>query len=681
MSRATQKEDSLAEVFQRAVSLHENGELPDAERLYQNILKLDRNHFGCLHHFGLLRAQQSRLGEALGLLELALAQSPDSAEVLNHAGSVLHAMKRHREALTCFEKSLSIDPDSAETHYNHGTALQALGSHRAAIGSYERALAIEPDIPAARYNLGVAFQALNRHDEAIREFEKALALEPDYARAHAARGIALQQLGRCEEAVAHYERALAIGPDDADTRNNLGLALQALDRHREAIAQHERALAIRPGFSAAHNNLGTALQALNRHDEAIGQYRKAVAGVPRQAVRYANLGLALQEIGRLDEACREFEKAIELAPRTGRFYRNLADCKRFSAGDPQLAAMVELAQGRQSLPEEGRRQLLFALAKAFADFGEHERAFGWLLEGNALKRQQIGYDEAKVLGEFARIQAVFDQDLMNHSRDRGDPSSVPIFILGMPRSGTTLVEQILASHSAVHGAGELLDFEREVARLSEAHGSPAIFPELVPSLSGEQLRQLGARYVQRVRSAAPAAGHITDKMPLNFFFVGLIHLALPNARIIHTRRDPVDTCLSCFATLFTGEHRVAYELGELGRYYRAYDRLMRHWRDMLPDGVMLEVKYEDLVADFEPQARRIVAHSGLEWEDACLDFHKTRRPVRTASAAQVRRPIYHSSVGRWQPYKHLLRPLLEALGVDDLPGDAAAGRPCSRARC
>jgi Sulfotransferase family len=327
--------------------------------------------------------------------------------------------------------------------------------------------------------------------------------------------------------------------------------------------------------------------------------------------------------------------------------------------------MVELAQGQDSLPEEGRRQLLFALAKAFADLGEHERAFGWLLEGNALKRRQIGYDEAKVLGQFARIRAVFDRDLMDRSRGRGDPSSVPIFILGMPRSGTTLVEQVLASHSEVYGAGELLDFEREVARLSEADGAPPTFPELAPSLSGEQLRQLGTRYVQRVRPAAPAAVHITDKMPMNFLFVGLIHLALPNARIIHTRRDPVDTCLSCFATLFTGEHRVAYELGELGRYYRAYDRLMRHWRDMLPDGVILEVKYEDLVTGFEPQARRIVDHCGLEFEDTCLDFHKTRRPVRTASAAQVRQPIYQSSVGRWHSYKHLLRPLLDALAIDD----------------
>jgi hypothetical protein len=330
--------------------------------------------------------------------------------------------------------------------------------------------------------------------------------------------------------------------------------------------------------------------------------------------------------------------------------------------------MEELAGDRTLLPEEDCRQLLFALGKALADLGQHERSFGYLVEGNALKRQQIGYDEAKVLGEFARIAAVFGPELMEKRRGLGHPSAVPVFILGMPRSGTTLVEQILASHPKVFGAGELLDFERAVTGLSGADGDRTPFPELVPLLSGDQLRQLGTRYLAALTPAAPAAARITDKMPLNFLFAGLIHLALPYAHIIHTSRDPVDTCFSCFSTLFTGNHRVAYELGELGRYYRAYERLMEHWRSVLPNDVMLEVRYEDVVVDLDRQARRIVAHCGLEWEDACLSYYETRRPVRTASVAQVRQPIYSSSVGRWQPYRHLLRPLLEALSVDPAGG-------------
>jgi hypothetical protein len=269
-----------------------------------------------------------------------------------------------------------------------------------------------------------------------------------------------------------------------------------------------------------------------------------------------------------------------------------------------------------------------------------------------------------MLARFARIRAIFSADLMARRSGIGCASSVPVFVIGMPRSGTTLVEQILASHSKVFGAGELPDLSNAVARLRVQDGHA--FPEIVPLLSDRQLRQIGENYAASISSLAPAAERITDKMPLNFFFAGLISLALPNARIIHVRRDPVDTCFSCFSTLFTGEHRVAYELSELGRYYRAYENLMEHWRRVLPAGAMIEVQYEKVVADLEGEARRLIAHCGLEWEDACLAFDRTERAVRTASVAQVRRPIYRSSVGRWQRYQLHLRPLLDALGSNQV---------------
>ncbi|MGH7030610.1 MAG: sulfotransferase family protein [Stellaceae bacterium] len=237
---------------------------------------------------------------------------------------------------------------------------------------------------------------------------------------------------------------------------------------------------------------------------------------------------------------------------------------------------------------------------------------------------------------------------------QGDASPLPVFIVGMPRSGTTLVEQMLASHPEVHGAGELGEIERAVAALGGPDGVPA-------DIGGAELRRLGASYLAKVTALAPGATRITDKMPANFRYAGLIHLALPNARIIHLSRDPVDTCLSCFSILFGGDQPFTYDLGELGRYYRAYQRLMAHWRAVLPAGVMLEVRYEALVGDFEQEARRIVAHCGLRWNAACLDFHNTRRPVHTASSVQVRRPLYRSSVGRWRPAEEVLRPLLDAL--------------------
>ena len=305
----------------------------------------------------------------------------------------------------------------------------------------------------------------------------------------------------------------------------------------------------------------------------------------------------------------------------------------------------------------------FSLGKAYADLGQNERSFRHFLVGNALKRRDTAYDEPAMLGFFDRVRAAFTPALMQSKAGLGDPSTVPVFIVGMPRSGTTLVEQILASHPNVFGAGEREDFTRAVDSLPSLNDGSLGFPEAVPALSGETLRQLGAGYLAGIAAAAPDAARITDKMPGNFPYVGLIHLTLPNARIIHLRRDPIDTCLSCFSILFAVGQPQTYDLAELGRYYRAYAALMQHWRRVLPAGVMLEVQYEDVVADVAQQARRIVAHCGLPWDDACLAFHRTQRPVRTASAAQVRQEIYPTSVGRWRRYGDLLQPLIKELGL------------------
>jgi hypothetical protein len=250
---------------------------------------------------------------------------------------------------------------------------------------------------------------------------------------------------------------------------------------------------------------------------------------------------------------------------------------------------------------------------------------------------------------------VFAAEMLRDKSCLGDPSAAPIFIVGMPRSGTTLIEQILASHPKVFGAGEL----REMANLAGHIG--AAFPEAMPGLSGEELRRIGEQYVRSVTRLAPSAERITDKMPGNFSLAGLIHLALPNARIIHACRDARDTAFSCFSLLFSGTLEFTYDLAELGRYYRAYLKLMGHWREVLPEGIMLEVQYEDVVGDLENQARRIIAHCGLEWDDACLSFYKTERSVRTASATQVRQPIYQSSIGRWRLHEEELGPLLREL--------------------
>jgi len=647
----------IARAFQVATGLHQQGKLPEAEQIYRRILAVDPEHFAALFRLGVIRAEQRQIDDAVLLLRRAAGAAADSAEAQAGLGVMLAGLERPSEAVACYERALAVNPDHAETHNNYGNALHVLGRHEEAMSHFRRAIAINPVFAQAHRNLGIVLSALERPEEALGHFARSAAITPGHADAHRHLADTLQTLGRHADAIARYQTALAIRPDVL-IYCNLADALRKVGRFDEAIPHYRSAAAIKPDHAEAFNNLGTTLMALNRHEEAVAQFEKALAIAPSRAEAQNNIGVALQTLGRLEEAARAYERALILAPGNAAIHLNLAHAKPFVAGDPRLAVMEELVEGTEALGDDERIALHFALGKAWADLRQPDQSFRHLLRGNALKRRHVAYDEAAVLALLRRIAAVFTPELMQADRTGRDSSPLPVFVIGMPRSGTTLVEQILASHPIVFGAGEREDLGEAVARL----GPPA-FPEAVTTMSADDLRRLGSDYLGRIREAAPAAQRVVDKMPMNFRHVGLIHLALPGARIIHVRRDPVDTCLSCFSLLFTGDQPYAYDLGELGRYYRAHEALMAHWRDVLPPGTMLEVNYEEVVDDLEGQARRIVAHCGLEWDDACLAFHETRRPVATASSLQVRRPIYRGSVGRWRPYRHLLQPLLRELGL------------------
>jgi tetratricopeptide (TPR) repeat protein len=641
---------------------------------------------------GVILAALKRPKMAIAYYRAALMLKADHAEAHLRLANILFALKRPQEAIGHYQSLLTIDPDHCGAHNNIGMAFQAIGQLQCAVKHFQRALAIRPDYAEARGGLGNALRALNRPREALLQYKHALAIRPDYADLHNNIAGVLQSLGHVREAIAHYRQALKLKPDYAEAHFNLGSAFEAVDQPAEAMACYEAALAVEPTLTGAHNNLGNglrklgriseamvhyqqaldikpdyaeahrnlakALLALDRHEEAIGHYQQSLATAPAQAEVYNDIGAAHHILGRFEDAYRAYEQAVALAPTKATILLNMASLKPFTAAsDPRLQALQALADPGISLDPDDEIAMHFALGKALTDLDQHERAFQHFITGNALKRRRIIYDETDTLRTFARIRAVFDRELV--SEPGGDPSEVPIIVVGMPRSGTTLIEQILASHSKVFGAGEREDVCALASALTGLDG--ATFPDAAVTLSPDDRRRLGARYLEAIQAAAPAAQRIVDKMPMNFLYLGFIHLVLPRARIIHVRRDPVDTCCSCFSVLFTGNLAYTYELGELGRYYRAYEALLAHWRAILPREVMLELAYEDVVDDLEGQTRAILAHCGLEWEPACLAFHQTRRSVLTASAAQVRQPIYRRSVGRSLRYRPLIGPLLEAL--------------------
>jgi Flp pilus assembly protein TadD len=515
---------------------------------------------------------------------------------------------------------------------------------------------------------GRKLQQLGQSAEAEMWYRRALAMQPDPADAMNLLGIAAYQTGRCELAVELIRQAIKRNGQNAGYFSNLGTALFGQGKLDEAVSAYRQAVLIKPDYADAYCNLGSTLEQQGDLNEAIIAYRRAISIRPDYADAYSNLGVALEEQGKLNEARNAFERGIELAPGRALSYRLLGDVKRFAAGESHLVAMEKLAQDLPSLPAGEQINLLFALAKAYEDIGDHERSFCNVLQGNKLKRQQIRYRAADTRELFRRIQEIFTLDLMRDKR--------PVFIVGMPRSGTTLVEQILASHPNVCGAGEL-KFITNAVRELDGRGAEA--------LSGVQLRQLGASYANTTSKLAPNAERIVNKLPTNLVYAGLIHLALPNARIIHTRRDPIDTCVSCFYRLFSKGNDYTYDLVELGSYYRAYEALMEHWRRVLPPKVMIEVQYEHATTDLEAEARRMVAHLGLQWDDGCLSFYETERVVRTS--AQVRQPIYRSSIGRWRVHERHLGPLIRALGLrsgGELgydPTHLTGGEPSARPVC
>jgi len=308
-------------------------------------------------------------------------------------------------------------------------------------------------------------------------------------------------------------------------------------------------------------------------------------------------------------------------------------------------------------------RLHFALGKAYLDAGDNERSFTHFAEGNRMKRATITYDPDAIEQWMKAIAQQHTRTLFEELKGAGEPSEIPIFVVGMARSGTTLMEQILASHPQIHGAGELPYMDMIVRQIQGSDGQNQPYPEFVALLQSDQLKQMGRLYLTKITPLADNASRIVDKSPSNLFYAGLIHLVLPGARIIHVHRDPVDTCLSCYTRLFVRwQQSFSYDLAELGRFCRNYEALAEHWRHLLPPSSLLDIEYEKLVEDLEAHARRLIAFCGLPWDDACLRFYETERPVLTASMNQVRRPIYKSSIGRWKRYSPYLGPLLEALG-------------------
>jgi tetratricopeptide (TPR) repeat protein len=549
---------------------------------------------------------------------------------------------------------LQAEPRQAQALQILGGICYQLGRYEEAISHYQKALELSPGCPTTQFNLGIAYFKL---------------------------GFALATQGRYAEAIHHYQKALQVRPDCLSTHFNLGVSLATQRRYAEAISHYQKVLELSPGCPTTHNNLGVALVEEGRLQEAEQHFREAVRLKPEYAIAHSNLGDVLLKLGRLAEAISCCHESLRLDPDHVLAYVHLGALAaegHYQFTDEQVRHMESRTTAHDSgrVPDGGRRLsnddaagLHFILARLCDRKGEYDRAFSHYRRANDLKAQVFRQENRQFNRERHRrnideIIATFDRDFFERVRSFGLATEVPVFVVGMPRTGSTLVEQILSSHPQVVAAGE----RRELGAILTGRGP---YPAHMSGLDRLAARALAEEYLSRLSRIGPQAARIVDKMPSNYLHLGSICALFPKARIIHCRRNVMDVCLSCYFQNFAWANYAA-SLEDLGFCYRQYERLMRHWREILPMPVY-EVEYEELVRDQERISRELIAFCGLDWSDRCLAFHENSRAVHTASKLQVRRPLYAGSIGRWKRYESYLRPLQQALASDPLEAAASAG--------
>jgi tetratricopeptide (TPR) repeat protein len=627
---------------------------PRAEEICREYL--DR-HPGSVEHLRLLgRALtiQSRLGEAEQILRRALTLRPESAPLHEDMGGI-HAMQRRLEdAVASFETALRLDPHLPLARKKLGQSLAELGRGADADSALEAWFEQDP----GRLQVAVALDHLRagRKDEAISTLRKAIRENPDNV--DALHTLAQAYWGddeRMSDIEALLRRATELAPSLGSAWVMLGMLLHQCDRAEEAIACYQRAAEIDPENATVWAGLGADYGQVGDMEKSAAAYGRSVALQPEAPGVHMSYAHALKALGRQAESLREYRTAIAQKPDFGEVYWSMANLKVFRFEPAEVAAMEEQMK-RSDLSPGTDVHFRFALAKACEDIGDYDRAWELYHTGNQRQRPLVSYDPVQFELRHQQLAEVFSREFLDRHEGQGYASDAPIFIVGLPRSGSTLIEQILASHSQVEGTLELSTLGEIAVSVARHQRARVEYPQAVRELTGRDFRAFGQQYIEQTKTyRTTGKPRFTDKLPNNFSHVGFLHLILPNAKIINARRHPLDSILGSYKQLFGKGQNFTYDMDELVMYYQQYHEIMRHWHRVLP-GKVLDVHYEETVGDLESQVRRILAHCGLPFEEACLRFHETNRAVRTASSEQVRQPLYTRALGTWRHYeKHLLQ--------------------------
>lgn len=630
-----------------------------------------------------------------------LETNPGCTDHIRLLSLALMKQNRAAEAEEQLRFALSLDPDFPQLYEDLGSALSLQSKFDEAIPNFEKAIQLQPALPLAQKKLGQALAAVGRNKDAENAFQEYFDRDPE--RSEIMKGIELQRAEKTDEAIGVFRDVLKSNPNNVNAMRHLAISFWRGKKSLEdAEALLRRATQQTADFTAGWLTLGALLVEMNKSMDGIGAYKKAAALDPKNDEAWAGLGNAYSRAMYPDEAVKAFEralaiddslpdrlsayawelktigdqagalkayrKAIKAKPKFGPAYWSMANLKIFNFTDDEIHIMLGQLE-RDDLTDAEDIHFRFALGKAMEDKKDYERAWHYYDTGNRRQRMTVEHEPLEMEKRFTALKSVFDAEFLDRRASVGYGAPDPIFIVGLPRSGSTLVEQILASHSQVEGTSELPILTNIAESIGRYRADGIGFPEGVRDLRDKDLRAYGKQYIEdSQRHRVTDKPLFTDKLPNNFPLVGFAHLILPNAKIINARRHPFDSCLGAYKQLFGRGQNFTYDMLDLAHYYQQYDAIMKHWHTVLP-GKVIDVHYEETVSDLDTQVRRILEHCGLPFEESCLRFHETDRAVKTASSEQVRLPIYSSALGKWRSYERHLDIWLEHLGsiVDELP--------------
>jgi len=644
--------------FDEVLELVSRGEFGHAESLCLALLQKYPGDVNVLGLRGAVLIKLNRLDDAEESLRQTIRLAPTFAKPHEDLGVVLLGLKRPAEAANVLRNAVRLDPELELAWFNLGKALAMLGFGKEADEAFEKSFSLNP----VRKKLAHAAEhhKKGRLEEAERLYREVVRDHPDNVDALRMLGRVALSAGRNADAERLFRRAIKLAPDFAGALTDLGRVLKEQNQFEEAIECFGKVIDLEPENPQAHFQLASTLAPAALTYRAIESYRKALALQPKFPGASLGLGHVLKTVGEQEEAIAAYRECISLRPDNGESYWSLANLKTYRLTDDDVAAM-EKSLEKPDLTSQSRVNFLYALAKAHEDREDFEGAWDYYRKGNETQRMLEKYDPVQTEVLHDSVIDVFTADFLSETQAEGNPDPSPIFIVGLPRSGSTLIEQILASHSMVEGTSELPYVGRVATSLNRNRADGINYPEAMRELEDIHLRTLGQQYLDlAAMHRTEGKARFVDKMPNNFPAVGFLHLILPNAKIIDARRHPLDACLSCYRQLFAKGQTFTYDLIDIGEYFLEYERMMDHWHAVLP-GKVLTLQYEEVVGNFEAQVRRLLEHCELPFEEGCLRFYETERPVRTASSEQVRQPIHSRSIGFWKNYESRLGELQEVL--------------------